>query len=111
VLPYYVSVVKLQQDVPDLMNDTWLLRLEDMPTNPVFGAAATKTIRCQPGVASVNPDYELRRIRDLAAEHGVPARDFAEWYGGWREVGVRLRQRRDPWLARGLRVAIVLPQP
>ena len=114
VFPYYVTAAKLHQDVPDLIKDTWLLSLDQMPTAAVFGAVATKTVRCEGGLATVNPDYEMGRLRDLLPPHGVPAREFASWYSRYREVAGYLenqpRRRRDPWLARGLRVAIALPE-
>jgi hypothetical protein len=114
VFPYYVTAAKLHQDVPDLVKDTWLLSLDEMPTAAVFGVAATKTIRCETGLATVNPTYEMGHTRDLLPPHGVPARAFASWYSRFREVAGRFadqpRHGRDPWLARGLRVAIVLPE-
>jgi hypothetical protein len=114
VFPYYVTAAKLHQDVPDLIKDTWLLELDQMPPATVFGAAATKTIRCDAGIGEVNPEYPLRALRDLQPPRGVPVRSFASWYIRYRELAGHLEEqplrRRDPWLARGLRVAIALPE-
>lgn len=114
VFPYYITVAKLHQDVPDLIKDTWVLGLDGMPAATVFGTAATRTIRCEAGLATVNPDYEISRLRDISPPRGVPATEFASWYARYREVAGyfedRPRHRRDPWLARWLRVAIVLPE-
>jgi hypothetical protein len=59
VFPYYVTATKLHQDVPDFVKDTWVLGLDGIPSVTVFGTAATKTIRCEAGLATVNPDYEM----------------------------------------------------
>ncbi len=113
VFPYYVTAAKLHRDVPDLVKDTWLLDLDQMPTAAVFGAAATKTIRCDGGLAMVNPEYEMRPVREMSPPSGVPVRRFASWYSRYREAAGHLAdqptRRRDPWLVRGLRVAIALP--
>src|SRR5438552_3366947 len=50
VFPYYVTAAKLHQDVPDLIKDTWLLEVGQMPTAAVFGSQMTKTIRCDAGL-------------------------------------------------------------
>jgi len=68
------------------------------------------------GNAVVNPEYKLERLHDMSfnREDGVPARRFVEWYGSFREMRNRLERgrnrewRRNSWLARGLRVAVVL---
>ena len=114
VFPYYVTAAKLHRDVPDLVKDTWLLDVDQMPPAAVFGAAATKTIRCDGGLAVVNPEYEMRPLREMSPPHGVSAPRFASWYSRFREVAGhavdRQTRRRDPWLARGLRVVIALPE-
>jgi hypothetical protein len=110
VFPYYATVTKLQKDVPTLMLDTWFLNVVQMPTSQLFGSFQSRTIRCKAGNAVVNPEYKLERLHDMSInrEDAVPARSFAEWYGSFREVRRQLDQRRNPWLARGLRVAVVL---
>lgn len=108
VFPFYVRVAKLHQDVPNLMNDTWLLDLDQMPTLAVFGGTQRKIVRCWPGRATINPDYEMLRMRDVLPSRGVPAEQFALWYSEYRE-SLDLRIRRSPWLVRGLRVVIVTP--
>ncbi|MGQ0432604.1 MAG: hypothetical protein ACT452_09400 [Microthrixaceae bacterium] len=72
VFPYYVTAAKLHRDVPDLIKDTWVLELEQMPTAAVFGDAATKTIRCDGGVAKVNPEYTMRPLREMQPPRVFP---------------------------------------
>ena len=110
VLPFYVLPVKLQCDVPHLLRDTWFLRVAGMPTSKLFGPNQTKTLRCQPGLASINPDYEMLGASqmELSLDVGIPVRRFAEWYTDLHDQRDEL-ERRSPWLVRGLRVAIVQP--
>jgi hypothetical protein len=109
VLPFYVTTAKLQQDVPTLIRDTWLLQIDQMPTHQVFGTERTKVVRCQKNLAMVNPEYRLLPLNDMSPStiSGIPAPQFAEWYSHYREVGATSRRRQSPWLARGLRIAIV----
>ena len=85
-----------------------ILDVDQMPTLAVFGGTQSKIVRCWPGHATINPDYEMRRMRDVLPSHGVPAQEFALWYRRYRE-SLGLRNRRNPRLVRGLRVAIVTP--
>jgi hypothetical protein len=110
VLPFYVTVGKLYQDVPTLATDTWLLKVSGMPAQQLFGATQSKVIRCTPGVASTNPEYQLSPLLDMSItrDAGVPIRRFGEWYMQYRELRSRRSEHwRNPWLARGLRIAIV----
>lgn len=111
VLPFYVTTNKLQRDVPTLVQDTWLLGIDQMPTPQLFGVAQSKVVRCRPGQAMINPEYRLRRLTDVSHTSlaGIPAREFARWYSRYREPHSPSTRRRGPWLARGLRVAIVMP--
>jgi hypothetical protein len=111
VLPFYVAAAKLQQDVPVLMQDTWLLPVEQMPSQQLFGTAQSKVLRCQPGLAIVNPEYRIHPVREVASQEmrGVPVRQFAEWYLHFRDLRGVADRLRSPWLARGLRVAVALP--
>lgn len=113
VLPFYVTSNKLHNDVPDLAQDTWLLSIDQMPTGEVFGTANSKIVRCWAGQAIINPEYELRRLRDFSRENasaaGVPAEAFASWYSLYRGTQIVGPRRRSPWLVRGLQVAIVMP--
>lgn len=108
--PYYVTVPKLQQNVPNLMQDTWFLNIRQMRPADVFGSYQTRTIRCSYGVAVVNPEYQLERLHDMYfnREEAVPVRTFRDWYGDFRERRMEAERRGNPWLVRGLRVAIVL---
>lgn len=111
VLPFYVTHKKLRQDVPTLIQDTWLLSIAQMPTAQVFGGQSTKTIRCAPGTAVVNPEYPLQRLTHMriSKRAGVPAKQFAKWYVHLRKADTAAdrKKRVSPWLVRGLRVAIV----
>jgi hypothetical protein len=111
VFPYYVTFQKLQQDVPDLMRDTWLLNVKQVPTAQAFGNMTTRTIRCAGKTAYINPEYELEGLHDirLSPKIGIPASWFAEWYAHFRRFREQTEEHRDPWLVRGLRVAIVKP--
>lgn len=111
VLPFYVITRKLQQDVPNLMLDTWLLDVRNMQTNSVFGGQKTKAIRCEPGRAQVNPEYELHKLAEINhyKPKGIPANEFALWYSLHRNASEKLRERINPWLFRGFRVAVLEP--
>ena len=112
VLPFYLEIAKLQQDVPNLATDTWLLSVDQLRTADVFGAAASKVVSCTPGQAAINPEYRLLPLSDVTHTGLVgirPAR-FARWYRRYRQLDIpRVASRRNPWLARGLRIAVVLP--
>ena len=134
VLPYYVLPAKLQRLVPCLLRDTWFLPVGSMKGTDPFGTYKTRTVRCEQGLASINPEYELRGVDGLEPGDGIPARQFAEWYAGLHiesDGAISLEPHRDPrlvprlhtksaeaispksgrnpWLVRGLRVAIVQP--
>lgn len=110
VFPFYVTPKKLQTDVPQLLNDTWLAELGQMPTAPSFGSKQSRTIRCQAGSASINPEYKLQTFTDISSlkRHGIPIRAFASWYERSGELVARERNR-NPWLVRGLRLVISAP--
>ena len=117
VFPYYVTPAKLQQKVPNLLQETWLLPIEQMPTPAVFGGQATKMVRCAGGLATINPQYRLQSLGGLDRQPsankgdsgiaGASARVFAEWYAHHRLVGRGQDRHRSPWLVRGLRVVVV----
>ena len=112
VLPFYASHEKLQQDVPNLLHDTWFLPVAPMIESAVFGTNKSKVVSCSRGSATVNPEYELRNASEMEIAHraGVPAEQFASWYEKLRGLNVTDEQRArrvSPWLVRGLRVAIV----
>ncbi len=114
VLPFYVTEPKLQRDVPILLRDTWFLKIDQMDTAAVFGTTQKRTMRCSPGLASVNPEYRTERFVEnqfpLHREgRGVSAEAFALWYRRYQKRGLENRVRRNPWLSRGLRVAVVSP--
>lgn len=108
VFPFYVTTIKLQQDVPCLGQDSWLLDIANVPTQ-VFGNNSTKVICCQTGTATINPEYELRKLSTDGnwKMHGVSATEFAKWYEHYRGKHQRSEGQKNPWLVRGLRLAIV----
>lgn len=112
VLPFYASHPKLQHDVPKLLRDTWFLPVEPMTEPKVFGKNKTKIVHCYLGLTRINPEYELRNASEMeiARHAGVPAEQFTSWYKELRGHSVFNKQRTrrmNPWLVRGLRVAIV----
>ena len=112
VLPYYVSPYKLQRDVPNLLDDTWFLPVGSMRGTSSFGKYQTKTMSCTRGKASINPAYVLRAAEELEPGDGIPVGQFAEWYAhlhAQSDTAINLGGGKDPWLVRGLRVAIVQP--
>ena len=112
VLPYYVRPAKLQGHVPNLLSDTWFLPVGSMRGTNLFDTYETRTMRCERGKAFINPDYELRGVEELEPGDGIPARRFAEWYAnlhGEADEVMSGSRHKDPWLVRGMRVAIVQP--
>jgi hypothetical protein len=112
VFPFYVTPVKLQRDVPNLLEDTWLLRVAQVST-AAFGHQQTTIIRCEAGVALINPEYKLENPATVSPRdvEGIPARRFAAWYRQHRAIGRQPGRRRSPWLVRGLRLVVVEPEP
>lgn len=109
VFPFYVTPQKLQRDVPELAADTWVLDVAQMPTDAVFGPCATRTIRCEPGLARVNPEFKVSPLNGLSLKRsGIPASVFARWYRLQREHD-DATSKRSPWAVRGTRVVIVPP--
>ena len=110
VLPFYVSPAKLQRKVPNLSEDTWILRVADMPLS-LFGGHKTRVAKCVRGSAVVNPDFKLQALSRLSPDGitGCPLEQFKSWYSRRRIVELGSVPRQNPWLTRGLRVAIVEP--
>ena len=71
VLPFYASHKKLQCYVPNLIQDTWLLPIAPMVPSQVFGTNKTKVVHCHPGIAVVNPEYQLQRVSDVTLSRGA----------------------------------------
>ena len=112
VFPYYVMPAKLQRLVPRLLSDTWFLPVGSMKGTDPFGTYQSRTVRCERGRAFINPEYELQGVEELEPGNGIPAGQFAEWYSdlhGERDEVMVHGRRKNPWLVRGLQVAIVLP--
>ena len=111
VFPFYVTEDKLRREVPLLIRDTWFADVADMDTARAFGTRSSKTVRCRPGSVSINPDFELHnfireRIPIDTKEAGIRPAEFAEWHQEFRERLSSGAKRRNPWLARGLRIAV-----
>lgn len=113
VLPFYITPAKLHRDVPNLVWDTWLLRVAQMQTLAVFRGQSTKVIRCSPGSALINPEYKLEKLSEISPRVfvGISAQKFAEWYEDHRRIDHQINKRRSPWLVRGLRLVVVEPSP
>lgn len=114
VFPFYVTPEKLQRNVPQLMQDTWLLDVDQMATPSIFGSTyQSRTVKCVAGTASINPQYQMKRLDGLSrvSPHGIPIQMFARWYKRHLQHDGRSNAgaRRNPWLVRGLRVGIVTP--
>lgn len=111
VFPFYLTIGKLQRDVPDLLQDTWLLDVSPMATRAVFGPHRTRTIACQQGVAFVNPEFALKRLSDNheISEGGVSVEQFVSTYRKMLESRDARSLHKSPWLVRGLRLVIVPP--
>ena len=112
VLPFYVLTEKLIQDVPHLAQDTWLLPVSPMDTATVFSGQKTKRVHCYPGIACVNPEYEMKNLSEtmLFWEAGVEPSNFAEWYSDLRRRNQELghaRTRMSPMIVRGMRIVII----
>ena len=109
VLPYYVSLEKLQDDVPSLLSDTWLLDVGGMKGTSLFGVHRSRTVRCEAGIASINPEYALQRALEVEPGEGIDVQRFERWYA---DLHARTYEQethgrgKDPWLVRGLRVAV-----
>jgi hypothetical protein len=109
VFPFYVTPAKLQQDVPQMLGDTWLLSLDQMGTPQTFGSDQ----RCDRGSAVINSQYKLLCLLDSRrlVSRGISVEAFAAWYKrrvrahrAFVEAG-----KRNPWLIRGLKIVIVSP--
>jgi hypothetical protein len=114
VFPFYVTPAKLQQDVPQLLQDTWLLEVGQMATGKVFGSTKqTQTVSCQAGNAFINPEYKLQKLTEIPRldSNGISGRSFGSWYRSHIafERHSETAKRRSPWLVRGLRLVIVTP--
>jgi hypothetical protein len=108
VFPFYVRPPKLQTNIPDLLQDTWLCEIGQMQPAAVFGSNQSRTIVCSAGSAFINPEYPLSTLRELK-RIGIPAHEFTEWYSVYRDVRVGRKRHKNPWLVRGFRIAIAFP--
>ena len=111
VFPFYVTPEKLYEHVPSLAQDTWLLDVAEMDPTEVFGSNKTKVVRCQQDHAQVNPKFDMLSLANLSkdAVRGIPSEEFAGWHEMLRRSLAESRGHRNPWLVRGLRIAVVRP--
>ena len=115
VVPFYTDHHRLQQDIPNLLQDTWFIPVEDMEPTAIFGQCNSRTVFCSRRLVKSNPEFETFQFQelDLGSEIGVPVREFAEWYRHLHlspeiESDERLRRNfKNSWLVRGLRIAII----
>lgn len=90
--PFYLWMAKVASGVPTLLDQTWFLRVADVPVNPTFAQHVTRTVRCEPGVASINPEYKLWRLargRPYERPKGISLGRFVEWLRGPTQEGRR----------------------
>ena len=119
VLPFYASHSKFQRDIPNLLQDTWFLPIERMATDVVFNGLDSRTVHCYSGFATINPELQLFTAEELKINRntGIPVWQFAIWYRELHELKFSVdsyyagksnqRIRRNPWLVRGMRIAII----
>jgi hypothetical protein len=115
--PYYVETAKLVTHLPTLLTETWLLDVASVaPT--VFGTNKSKTVRCQGGVAQINPEYKLISLVEIKkARKGVkPLFGEGLTLEMLQEMLKMLlkrpgaKTRLSSWLTRELRAVFVLPE-
>jgi len=112
VFPFYASTRKLEQHLPDLARDTWLLPVAPLAVPDVFNGQRTKRVHCYRGTTVVNPVYDMQSLPALALsrERGIPPERFHEWYLQVRRH-IRGREanasRMSPHVVRGLRAMVV----
>ena len=73
-------------------------------------------MECDRGSASINPEFKSYTLEelDICSSVGIPVRDFHNWYrelhftleGTFEENSIR-RRRKNPWIVRELRIAII----
>ncbi len=51
---------------PNLLGDTWLLRVAQVSTAAAFALQRTTVIRCEAGLASLNPEYRLENLATMS---------------------------------------------
>lgn len=115
--PYYVGTAKLVTHLPTLLRETWLLDVASVPPT-VFGTYQSKTVRCQNGVAQINPEYKLISLVEIKnAREGVkPLLGEGLTLETLQEMFKMLLKRLDDkmrlssWLTRELRAVFVLPE-
>lgn len=100
VFPFYLFATKVVANAPNLLDETWFLRVADVPAS-VFGAKKTLTVKCEPGLARINPEYSLRSLRSTLEPgfKAAPIKAIA-LLDAERESTYK---RADPWRRRGLR--------
>ncbi len=116
VLPFYATHHKLQHDVPNLLQDTWMLPIERMNTSDVFGLSESKIVQCVRGYAYINPEFKLYNARELEipSDAGIPVWEFVNWYRksllppkSHYGIEMSVPRRKNTWIFRGLKVAII----
>jgi hypothetical protein len=112
VFPFYTTVTKVRHRVPDLLGDTWFLRVAAMSSATLFQTYATRLVSCTPGMARVNPAFEVTKAEALNVSHsaGIPVKQFQKWYSGPRDSTMEVSPRTEkPQRFRGLKLVIVDP--
>lgn len=108
VFPFFDEETKLYTHVPNLLGDTWFLPVATMTPNQVFSGKKSKVVRCVPGLASVNPEFEMWRIDPRASGgegfrdkvgNGIPIERLLSWLEdvrSWDRPTWRWEARRLP---------------
>lgn len=108
VFPFYVTIAKLQEDIPQLASDSWLLDVAQAgaDTQALFGEFQSRTIRCEPDTARVNPEFKLQRLNRLELGAGISPDRLKWWY---RHPGSTAS--RPSWDRRRTCLVVVPPEP
>ena len=100
VFPYYSAHKKLYDSLPNLLADTWFLKVEDLSLN-MLGDQKSKIIRCFGDRAKINPEIKLFKIDQIKLE-GIPVAKFS---GLFKENYLEPKEK-NPWLLRGFKIMI-----
>ncbi|MCP4651453.1 MAG: hypothetical protein GY853_15410 [PVC group bacterium] len=82
VLPFYEEDQKLYQNCPNLLKDTWFLSVHNMNPMKVFGGRQSRTLKCKPNIAVINPKFEMFKLdkkEPTDVNEGLSAKAIREW--------------------------------
>lgn len=115
VFPFYYGVQELEDGIPRLSQDTWLLPVNNLDVCTVFSGQKSKTVHCERGVAHINPAFDMMRLDRLGLswDDGIQPEEFAVWHKKLHLSDLQpntLARPRNPHIVRGLRLTIVRRQ-